>query len=78
VGAARNGRRGRRSSRRPSRKASARLAPGVTPEAATRELVDLVPAMRKDLARPNQWGQAMRVQKLQDAITGDVGRPCSS
>jgi putative ABC transport system permease protein len=50
----------------------ARLAPGVTPEAATRELVDLVPAMRKDLARPNQWGQAMRVQKLQDAITGDV------
>jgi predicted permease len=50
----------------------ARLAPGVTPEAATRALVDLVPAMRKDLARPNDWGQAMRVQKLQDAITGDV------
>lgn len=50
----------------------ARLAPGVTPEAATRELVELVPAMRKDLARPNQWGQAMRVQKLQEAITGDV------
>src|SRR5262245_43855820 len=50
----------------------ARLAPGVTAEAATRELVDLVPAMRKDLARPNQWGQAMRVQKLQEAITGDV------
>jgi len=50
----------------------ARLAPGVTPEAATRELVDLVPAMRKALARPNQWGQAMRVQKLQEAITGDV------
>jgi predicted permease len=49
-----------------------RLAPGVTPEAATRELVDLVPAMRKDLARPNQWGQTMRVQKLQEAITGDV------
>jgi predicted permease len=50
----------------------ARLAPGTTVEAATRELVDLVPAMRKDLARPNQWGQAMRVQKLQEAITGDV------
>ena len=50
----------------------ARLAPGVTPEAATRELVDLVPGMRKDFGRPNQWGQAMRVQKLQDAITGDV------
>jgi putative ABC transport system permease protein len=50
----------------------ARLAPGVTPEAATRELVDLVPAMRREFARPNQWGQGMRVQKLQDAITGDV------
>ena len=49
-----------------------RLAPGVTPDAATRELADLAPAMRKDLARPNQWGQAMRVQSLQDAITGDV------
>ena len=50
----------------------ARLAPGVTAEAATRELVDLVPAMRQDLGRPNQWGQAMRVQTLQEAITGDV------
>ena len=30
----------------------ARLAPGVTPEAATRELIDLAPAMRKDLGAP--------------------------
>ena len=50
----------------------ARLAPGVTPEAATRELVDLVPAMRQELARPHQWGQTVRVQTLQEAITGDV------
>lgn len=50
----------------------ARLAPGVSPDAATRELADLVPAMRKDLGRPNTWGQAIRVQTFQDAITGDV------
>ncbi|HUQ89937.1 MAG TPA: FtsX-like permease family protein, partial [Vicinamibacterales bacterium] len=30
------------------------------------------PAMRRDLGRPNQWGQAITVQALQDAITGDV------
>ncbi len=50
----------------------ARLAPNVTPAAATRELVDLAPAMRKDLARPNDWGHTLRVQPLQEAITGDV------
>ena len=50
----------------------ARLAPGVTPEAATRELTELAPAMRKDLGRSNQWGQTINVQKLQDAMTGDV------
>ena len=49
-----------------------RLAAGVTADAATRELSELAPAMRKDLARSNTWGQNIRVQTLQDAITGDV------
>ena len=49
-----------------------RLARGVTPDAASRELVDLTPAMRKDLAKANDWGQALRVQALQESITGDV------
>ena len=38
----------------------ARLAPGMTPEAATRELIELAPAMRKDLGRSNEWGQTIR------------------
>jgi len=49
-----------------------RLARGVTPDAATRELVDLTPAMRKDLAKASDWGQTLRVQSLQESITGDV------
>ena len=52
--------------------ALARLAPGVTPEAATRELAELAPAMRKELAKPNDWGQAVNVQPLRDAMTGNV------
>jgi len=50
----------------------ARLAPGVTAEAATRELTELAPAMRKDLGRSNQWGQTINARTLQDAVTGDV------
>ena len=50
----------------------ARLAAGVAPDAATRELAELAPAMRKDLAKPNDWGQALHVQSLQESITGDV------
>ena len=52
--------------------ALARLAPGVTPEAATRELAELSPAMRKELAKPNDWGQAVNVQPLREAMTGNV------
>ncbi len=50
----------------------ARLAPGVAPDAASRELADLAPAMRRDLGKANDWGQALQVQSLQDAIIGDV------
>ena len=49
-----------------------RLARGVSVETASREIIDLVPAMRTDLARPNEWGRTMRVQSLQESITGDV------
>jgi hypothetical protein len=52
--------------------AVARLAPGVTPEAATRELAAPSPAMRKELAKPNDWGQAVNVQPLREAMTGSV------
>lgn len=50
----------------------ARLARGVGVEAASREVIDLVPAMRKDLKRPDNWGRTLQVQSLQDSITGDV------
>jgi predicted permease len=52
--------------------ALARLADGVTPEAATRELIDLAPAMRRDLAKANDWGRNVHVQSLQDSMTGSV------
>ncbi len=50
----------------------ARLARGVSVAAASREIVDLVPAMRKDLARGNDWGRTLAVTSLQESITGDV------
>jgi putative ABC transport system permease protein len=61
----------------PQQKASfslglARLARGVTPDAAGNEIVDLVPSMRKDLSRPADWGKTMRLQSLRESITGDV------
>jgi predicted permease len=49
-----------------------RLARGASVDGASREIIDLVPAMRKDLSRPNDWGRTMRVQSLQESITGDV------
>jgi predicted permease len=52
--------------------AVARLVPGVTIDAATRELKDLAPAMRRELARDEKWGQTLRVASLQETITGDV------
>lgn len=50
----------------------ARLAPAVTAETATRELSELAPAMRKELAKANDWGQDINVQPLREAMTGDV------
>src|SRR6185503_14130496 len=50
----------------------ARLARGVSVEAASREVIDLVPAMRKDLKLPENWGRALQVQPFQESITGEV------
>ena len=50
----------------------ARLAPGVTIEAATRELQGVTPDLRRELVRAANWGQTIRVASLQETITGDV------
>lgn len=50
----------------------ARLAAGVTPDAATRELSELAPAMRTDLAKGLDWGRDIHVLSLRESITGSV------
>ncbi|MGE0864892.1 MAG: ABC transporter permease [Vicinamibacterales bacterium] len=50
----------------------ARLARGVTPEAATRDIVALVPEMRQRFAHGSEWGRTLRVQSLQESVTSDV------
>jgi predicted permease len=52
--------------------AVARLKPGVTVEAATREVADLAPAMRTDLKKGNDWGRTVHVQPLRESMTGNV------
>lgn len=52
--------------------ALARLAPGVTPEAATRDITGLVPEMRQQFAHGSEWGRTLRVQSLQESITSEV------
>ena len=52
--------------------AVARLAGGATPALASQELQALVPDMRRDLAKPEQWGRNIRVASLQDTIASDV------
>jgi putative ABC transport system permease protein len=52
--------------------AVARLKPGVTAEAATREVADLAPAMRRDLNKGNDWGRNVHVQPLRESMTGNV------
>ena len=49
-----------------------RLNRAVGVAAAEREIQDLVPAMRKDLSRRNEWGRELNVIPLQDSITGNV------
>jgi predicted permease len=52
--------------------ALARVTPGVTVESATIELVDLMPTMRRDLAKGNDWGRTVHVQALRESMTGNV------
>ena len=52
--------------------AFARLAPGVSAELVNSELAALTPAMRKDLAKANDWGQTIRVEPLQQTITATL------
>jgi putative ABC transport system permease protein len=52
--------------------AIARLAPGVTADAATRELITLAPVMRQELAKANDWGRNIHVEALRESMTGNV------
>jgi putative ABC transport system permease protein len=49
-----------------------RLRPGASDASATRELEALVPEMRRQLGRSDEWGRTMRVAPLQDATIGAV------
>ena len=49
-----------------------RLRAGATAEGATEELRALLPAMRRDQKKPNEWGHDIGVVSLQEAVTGDV------
>jgi putative ABC transport system permease protein len=50
----------------------ARLAAGATVAAATNELQELAPQMRTELRYAADWGRTVRVESLQETITGDV------
>ena len=50
----------------------ARLAAGASVESATQELGQLSAAMRKDLAKPDDWGRGINVVSLRESITGNV------
>jgi putative ABC transport system permease protein len=52
--------------------AFARVRPGVTVDAATRELQGLLPSMRPDLTKPSDWGRDVRVAPLKDLMVGEV------
>jgi putative ABC transport system permease protein len=50
----------------------ARLAPQAVLAAANNELIALVPAMRRDLGKANDWGQTLRVEPLQQMVTATL------
>lgn len=53
-------------------RAFGRLARGTTPENATRELVALTPAMRRELSLPNDWGHTLTVAPVRDTIAAGL------
>jgi putative ABC transport system permease protein len=52
--------------------AFARLAPGATQDFVNRELTALTPAMRRELAKAADWGRTIRVESLQQTLTGTL------
>jgi predicted permease len=52
--------------------AFARLRPGINVDAATRELRSLLPGMRADLKRPDDWANDVSAVGLHEVVTGDV------
>ena len=52
--------------------AFARLMPDVSVNAATHELAALTSAMRRDLGKPSDWGQTLRVEPLQHTVTAGL------
>ena len=52
--------------------AFARLKPDVSVNAATNELAALTTAMRRDLGKPGDWGQTLRVESLQHTVTAGL------
>ena len=49
-----------------------RLRPGITVDAASRELVALAPEMRRTLGHPDDWGRTLHALPLHESITGKV------
>jgi predicted permease len=52
--------------------AFARLRPEVSAAAATRELQAWLPAMRRDLSKPEDWGRDLRAAPLHEVVTGEA------
>jgi hypothetical protein len=52
--------------------ALARLRSGVSVEAASGELAALAGEMRREMGKPEDWGQTLRASALQESITGKV------
>lgn len=52
--------------------AFARLKAGRTVESGNEELQSLLPSMRAEFKKPDDWGRTIRAVKLQDAVTGEV------
>ena len=52
--------------------AFARLNDAATLASADAELQALLPSMRRDLQKPNDWGRDLSAKSLQEAVTGEV------
>ena len=48
------------------------MTPDATVESASADLRDQVPGMKRDLGRKDDYGKTIRVESLQQSITGNV------